>query len=174
MTLVASGNGSWRNIALAFAPTVLPIAAAYEVAHNYPFVIENAWRLAAIAWSIAVAPIEPAEPLAWLALEAFWGSQVLLVVAGHVVAVVVAPPRGARSLRDARAGATGSPPARDPHDRVHGALALDHLAARRRRIATHGRYSSIIPEPLFARLGERTPANRRNCHPGERGETPPS
>ena len=52
--------------------------------------IENAWRLAAIGWSIAVAPVEPAEPLAWLSLGAFWGSQVLLIVAGHVIAVVAA------------------------------------------------------------------------------------
>ncbi|WP_049900012.1 hypothetical protein [Halococcus agarilyticus] len=90
MAFVADESGTWRETALAFAPTVLPIAAAYEVAHNYPFVIENVGRLAAIGWSIAVAPVEPAEPLAWLSLEAFWGSQVLLIVVGHVVAVVAA------------------------------------------------------------------------------------
>ena len=90
MAFVADEGWAWRDTAIAFAPTVLPIAAAYEVAHNHPFVIENAWRLAAIGWSIAVAPVEPAEPLAWLSLGAFWGSQVLLIVAGHVIAVVAA------------------------------------------------------------------------------------
>jgi len=90
MAFVADEGWAWRDTAIAFAPTVLPIAAAYEIAHNYPFVIENASRLTAIGWSIAVAPVEPAEPLAWLSLGAFWGSQVLLIVAGHVVAVVAA------------------------------------------------------------------------------------
>ncbi|EMA50491.1 MULTISPECIES: hypothetical protein [Halococcus] len=90
MASVADESGAWRETALAFAPTVLPIAAAYEVAHNYPFVIENVGRLAAIGWSITVAPIDPIDSLEWLTLQAFWGSQVLLIVVGHVIAVVAA------------------------------------------------------------------------------------
>ena len=90
MASVAAERSAWRETALAFAPTVLPIAAAYEVADNYPFVIENVGRLAAIGWSITLSPIEPIEPLGWLTLQAFWGSQVLLIVVGHVIAVVAA------------------------------------------------------------------------------------
>jgi hypothetical protein len=90
MTRVAGGGENWRDVALAFAPTVLPIAAAYEVAHNYPFVAERIGRLAAIAWSISFSSMEPITLLGWLSLPAFWGSQVLLIVAGHVIAVVAA------------------------------------------------------------------------------------
>lgn len=90
--LGASGavEGSWRLAARRFAPSVLPIAAAYEVAHNYPYVIESLGRLAAIG----VRPIYPGvhafDPLGWLSIPAFWGSQVALIVVGHVVAVVAA------------------------------------------------------------------------------------
>jgi ABC-type amino acid transport system permease subunit len=74
-----------------FAPTVLPIAAAYELAHNYPFVLRNLGtllaQLATIATSASVAPIAPLE---WLTVGLFWGSQVLLIVLGHVIAVVAA------------------------------------------------------------------------------------
>ena len=90
MAWTADRNGGWRSVALTFAPTVLPIAAAYEVAHNYPFVVESVGRLAAISWSIAVSPTEPIALLGWLTLPAFWGSQVILIVAGHIIAVVAA------------------------------------------------------------------------------------
>ena len=90
MARTAGGNGGWRAVGVAFAPTILPIAAAYEVAHNYPFVAESVGRLAAISWSIAVSPVEAPTVLGWVTLPLFWGSQVALIVAGHVVAVVAA------------------------------------------------------------------------------------
>ena len=70
--------------AAAFAPTVLPIAAAYEVAHNYPFVARNLASLLSLAADRAV------SLLGWLSVPAFWWSQVALVVAGHVLAVAAA------------------------------------------------------------------------------------
>jgi len=76
--------GGIARPALAIAPTVLPIAAAYEVAHNYPFVLTTLGRVPTTVGLAAV------EPLAWLSLPAFWASQVLLIVGGHVVAVVAA------------------------------------------------------------------------------------
>jgi hypothetical protein len=85
-----SGSGGWREAAVAFAPTILPIAAAYEVAHNYPFVVGRLGRLAAIAWSLAVSPMDPLSLLGWLSIPILWGSQVLLIVAGHIIAVVAA------------------------------------------------------------------------------------
>lgn len=85
-----SATAGWKRTAVAFAPTLLPIAAAYEVAHNYPFVVERLGRLAAIAWSIGVSPVDPLDLLGWLSVPVFWGTQVLLIVAGHVVAVVAA------------------------------------------------------------------------------------
>jgi hypothetical protein len=87
---IVGGSGEWREAAVAFAPTILPIAAAYEVAHNYPFVVERLGRLAAIAWSLAVSPMDPLSLLGWLSVPVFWGSQVLLIVAGHIIAVVAA------------------------------------------------------------------------------------
>jgi hypothetical protein len=73
-----------RGAAADFAPTVVPIAAAYEVAHNYPYVARNLSRLLSMAGDATVAL------LGWLPLPAFWGTQVVLVVAGHVVAVAAA------------------------------------------------------------------------------------
>jgi hypothetical protein len=73
-----------------FAPTLLPIAAAYEVAHNYPYVLRNLGRLVAVAARPVVPGARPVELLGWLSLPAFWGSQVALIVLGHAVAVVAA------------------------------------------------------------------------------------
>ena len=90
MARLSTRKLTWRTMALAFAPTVMPIAAAYEVAHYYPLVAERLGVLAALAWSIAIAPANPVTILGWLSLPAFWGSQVLLIVVGHVIAVVAA------------------------------------------------------------------------------------
>ncbi|MFB6244275.1 MAG: hypothetical protein ABEH80_09255, partial [Halobaculum sp.] len=77
------------DTARAFAPTVLPIAAAYEVAHNYTYVVGSLGRLVGIALE-PVASVPPLDPLGWLSIPAFWASQVALIVGGHVVAVVAA------------------------------------------------------------------------------------
>lgn len=75
---------SSASAALAFGGTLLPIAAGYEVAHNYAFVATYVGRLPALAG------FGSADPLWWLSVPAFWASQVVLIVAGHVVAVVAA------------------------------------------------------------------------------------
>ncbi len=83
------GGRAGTDPAMVFAPSVLPIAAGYEVAHNYPYVFRSLGRLV----GVALEPLRSGlalEPLGWLPLPAFWGSQVLLIVAGHVVAVVAA------------------------------------------------------------------------------------
>jgi hypothetical protein len=90
MTWIVREGGNWRNTALAFVPTVLPIAAAYEVAHNYPYVIRSVGRLAALVWSMFGSSMEPISLLGWLSITVFWGSQVFLIVVGHIVAVVAA------------------------------------------------------------------------------------
>lgn len=86
----AADGGSWQLTARRFAPSVLPIAAAYEVAHNYPYVFESLGRLVAIVVRPFFPGVDAFEPLGWLSLPAFWGSQVALIVVGHVVAVVAA------------------------------------------------------------------------------------
>jgi len=88
-SLVEDGE-SRRAVAVAFAPTILPISAAYEVAHNYPYALRNVAQLATVASShVRPSPWTP-EPLWWLTLPAFWWSQVALIVGGHLVAVVAA------------------------------------------------------------------------------------
>ncbi len=87
----------------AFAPTVLPIAAAYEVAHNYPFVLRSAGRLAELLLDAAGLAPGAIDPLWWLSVPAFWGSQVLLIVGGHVVGVIAAHRVARRRYRSATA-----------------------------------------------------------------------
>jgi hypothetical protein len=73
----------------ALAPTLLPIAAAYEAAHSYAFALTNLGIVAEVAAG-AVGASASVHLLGWLSLPAFWASQVALVVAGHVVAVLAA------------------------------------------------------------------------------------
>ena len=81
----------WHAATVAFAPTILPIAVAYEIAHNYPFVLGNAGQLLAVLWPFFGFGHGPTiNLLGWLTLPIFWWSQVLLIVAGHIVAVVAA------------------------------------------------------------------------------------
>lgn len=88
--LGAATGHHWLEAARWFAPTILPISAAYEVAHNYPYVIRNLGQLFAISVRWLRPETNALEPLAWLSLPIFWGSQVVLIVLGHVVAVVAA------------------------------------------------------------------------------------
>jgi len=80
------GGVDWRGATTAFAPTVLPIAAAYEVAHNYPYVLRSLGDLV----GIVVPGLGPVDPLAGLPMSTFWGTQVVLIVLGHVFAVIAA------------------------------------------------------------------------------------
>lgn len=88
------GGKGWgvgvRGAAMAFAQTVIPIAAAYELAHNYPFVLQNLARLLELALQAAGATHPTISFLGWLSVSLFWASQVALIVIGHVVAVIAA------------------------------------------------------------------------------------
>jgi len=88
--LGAATGRDWLAAARWFAPTVLPIAAAYEVAHNYPYVIRNLGQLLVVSVRWMRLGIDALNPLAWLSLPVFWGSQVVLIVLGHVIAVIAA------------------------------------------------------------------------------------
>ena len=89
--LGTASESNWRRAASAFAPTILPIAVAYEIAHNYPFVIGSIGRLPAVLWSFLDLGHGPTVDLLWwLSVSAFWWSQVVLIVVGHIVAVIAA------------------------------------------------------------------------------------
>lgn len=79
-----SDGGTPVATPLLLAPTLVPILAGYEIAHNLAFVLTNAGRLPRLLGLDAV------DPLWWLVLPAFWGLQVVCIVAGHIVAVVAA------------------------------------------------------------------------------------
>jgi hypothetical protein len=81
---VAGDGGTAESLALALAPTLLPIAAGYEVAHNYGYSLTFLGRLPVTVGA------SPVDLLGWLPLSAFWASQVSSIVLGHVVAVVAA------------------------------------------------------------------------------------
>ncbi|MEZ3117328.1 hypothetical protein RYH80_15535 [Halobaculum sp. MBLA0147] len=103
------GETATVSVARAFAPTVLPIAAAYEVAHNYTYVIGSLGRLVAVA-SDPVLAGRVLDPLGWLPLPAFWGSQVVLIVVGHLIAVVAAHRVAVTRFRTLRAARRGHVP----------------------------------------------------------------
>lgn len=89
--VVGRSLSEWQAATLAFAPTVLPIAVAYEIAHNYPFVVASVSQLPTTLWPfIGFGQAPTIDLLAWLTLPVYWGSQVLLIVGGHIVAVVAA------------------------------------------------------------------------------------
>lgn len=92
LVITRAGNrNAWREAALVFAPTILPIAVAYELAHVYPFVLDNTGQFIALALAGFTAGPAPIISLTeWLSIPVFWGSQVVLIVVGHVVAVVAA------------------------------------------------------------------------------------
>ncbi|MFC6798434.1 hypothetical protein [Haladaptatus sp. DYSN1] len=87
----AGGRTTWAGATLAFAPSILPIAVAYDLAHIYPFVLDNTGQFVALTVASLTALPAPTVTLTdWLSLPVFWGSQVLLIIVGHVVAVVAA------------------------------------------------------------------------------------
>ncbi|MFC5366142.1 hypothetical protein [Salinirubrum litoreum] len=83
-TRVAGDGGVADSLGLALAPTLLPIAAGYEVAHSYGYSLTFLGRLPIAVGAGSV------DLLGWLPIWAFWASQVSLIVVGHVVAVVAA------------------------------------------------------------------------------------
>ncbi|WP_224450017.1 hypothetical protein [Haloprofundus salilacus] len=95
---------SHHTSATAFAATLLPIAAAYEVAHNYGYALTG---LGALPSAVGA---ETVDPLFWLTLPAFWLTQVALVVLGHVVAVVAADAVSRRVAGDSRSALAAHAP----------------------------------------------------------------
>ncbi len=88
---IAGDTGDdWRVTLRAFAPTVVPIAAAYEIAHNYPFVAQNLGQALTVSRNLLGVSGEPITLLGFLSAQLFWGSQVVFIVVGHLVAVVAA------------------------------------------------------------------------------------
>ncbi|MEF8801965.1 MAG: hypothetical protein V5A56_13180 [Halolamina sp.] len=88
------GRGSLsggQRVAVQFVPTILPIAVAYEIAHNYPFILGNVGQSAGALRAFFGLGRGPAiELLGWVSVGTFWWSQVVLIVAGHLVAVIAA------------------------------------------------------------------------------------
>ncbi|WP_435347139.1 hypothetical protein [Haloarchaeobius sp. HRN-SO-5] len=78
----ADADADAGAVARSFGATLLPIAVAYDVAHNYPYVVENATVLART--------MGPSLPSTTPGAGAYWASAVGLVVLGHLVAVVAA------------------------------------------------------------------------------------
>jgi hypothetical protein len=82
-------GGESARPARAFAPTVIPIAAAYEFAHYYPFVAGTLSRTIEMVGGLLGVAID-VSVLGWMTVPAFWASQLVLIVGGHVIAVVAA------------------------------------------------------------------------------------
>jgi hypothetical protein len=106
-----AGGEALAPATLAFGGTLVPIAAGYELAHNYGFVATYLGKLPAVAGFHSV------DLLWWLSLPMFWIAQVAFVVAGHVVAVVAADAVVKRRLAARRTAADDADVAREPTKR---------------------------------------------------------
>ena len=64
-----------------FTPSLVPIAAGYEVAHNFPYIFRNLTQLLHLLGTnpVALTDVLPSSSI--------WIIQVALIVAGHLVAV---------------------------------------------------------------------------------------
>lgn len=86
------------TMARRFGLSLLPIAIVYQVAHFYPFLlIQGQFLLLAIVdpfglgWTVpGLGAVTPTQTLPFLTVSFVWQSQVVLIVAGHIVAVWVA------------------------------------------------------------------------------------
>jgi hypothetical protein len=93
-----------RDIAVRYAVTLLPIAAAYVVAHYFTLLIQAvAWLPQLVADARSIPPT-----LGWLPPAVIWYASVLAIVGGHVVAVTMAH-RLARAERRRGAAVAGLP-----------------------------------------------------------------
>lgn len=90
LAAVAALATGWVVTACRFAPTVVTIAAAYELGHDYPFVLRNVGQLLTVALEFVGGGGTAIPLLGGLSVPAFWGSQVLHIVGGHAVIVVAA------------------------------------------------------------------------------------
>lgn len=80
----------WGTLMRAFAPSVLPIAVAYEFAHYYTYVIRNFGASLGLIWGALAGDTLQLQLLGWLSVKLFWGTEVIFIVIGHVIAVVAA------------------------------------------------------------------------------------
>jgi hypothetical protein len=103
------GGGAGNRLAVisSFALTLVPIALAYDLAHNYTYLTVQGQALIptladplAKGWSLL--PLQNYQPSLVLATpEAVWLVQVLLIVVGHVIAVYLAHLRANQWFRPA-------------------------------------------------------------------------
>jgi hypothetical protein len=93
----------------AFALTLVPIALAYNAAHNYSYLVVQSQGLLPLlsdplsrGWHLLPA-LEGVTPSFFLANAALvWYSQIVLIVLGHVIAVYLAHLRAGERFREAR------------------------------------------------------------------------
>jgi hypothetical protein len=106
--LFGGGGPRFREVALAYVYSLVPIAVAYEVAHYYTFFLVQGQRIATLI----------SDPFGWnwnlfgtagyglnmviIQADLVWYSQVALIVGGHVVAVYLAHLVALRLLKDRR------------------------------------------------------------------------
>jgi hypothetical protein len=98
-----------RSTVAAFALTLVPIALVYNAAHNYSYVVvqsqyivpllndplQKGWHL----WPAAVA-FEPSFALAQA--STVWYAQIVLIVVGHIVAVLLSHLRANATFKSAQ------------------------------------------------------------------------
>ena len=151
MAIVGRSEGGFQLTARRYAPTLVPIAAAYFVAHYFAYLlIAGKATLAVLVdplgrswnpWGLGEYPLT----YGWIAGAGVWWAQIALIVVGHVAAILAAHHIAVQSRPTARGALLGQSPGRAAHGRLHDGRPLGAgPAARAGVLATEAAFSTRI------------------------------
>ena len=116
MAIVGRSEGGFQLTARRYAPTLVPIAAAYFVAHYFAYLlIAGKATLAVLVdplgrswnpWGLGEYPLT----YGWIAGAGVWWAQIALIVVGHVAAILAAHHIAVQSRPTARGALLGQSP----------------------------------------------------------------
>ena len=108
MKRAAGSELTVRDLALRFAPTLVPIAVVYHITHYYTLLFDQipvfVWESSdplGLGWNLFGTARQSAAPLI-IAANSVWHTQVGLILFGHIASVYVAHLQGLRTFGSAR------------------------------------------------------------------------
>ncbi|SEK76606.1 hypothetical protein SAMN05443999_102220 [Roseovarius azorensis] len=110
---IAGGQASLRALFCFYAPTILPIALAYHIAHYLTaFLVDGQYVLAALSNALGLGHVHVTTGFLNTPgpVRLIWLGQAGVVVAGHVIAILLAHALAMRTGRGARRAVLGQAP----------------------------------------------------------------